>query len=161
MIAPKYKLEFAATNVSVEAIQDLWRQSQAKLRHYKKFGDVSAVQAQKTTPVVTIIDGVEETKNVANPGDWIVTGAKGEKYVIKDETFRKRYKPSSKHGVYSPIGEAYAFEYKGELGKSINFPAPWGEMMLMNVGDFLASPSKEVNKDIYRIEREAFISTYR
>jgi hypothetical protein len=31
----------------------------------------------------------------ASPGDWIVTGVKGEKYAVKDDIFRQTYEPVS------------------------------------------------------------------
>ena len=30
---------------------------------------------------------------VADPGDWIITGVKGEKYPVKDEIFKLTYEP--------------------------------------------------------------------
>lgn len=31
---------------------------------------------------------------VANPGDWIITGVKGERYPCKDDIFRATYEPA-------------------------------------------------------------------
>jgi hypothetical protein len=31
----------------------------------------------------------------ASPGDWIITGVKGEKYAVKDDVFQQTYEPVS------------------------------------------------------------------
>lgn len=38
---------------------------------------------------ITTLEGVM----CCNPGDWIITGVKGEKYPCKDEIFRLTYEP--------------------------------------------------------------------
>jgi hypothetical protein len=59
---------------------------------YRKAGEVQAQRATEATPVETVLaDGTEETRNVAEPGDYIVTGPGGERYVVKPETFEARY----------------------------------------------------------------------
>lgn len=58
---------------------------------------------KKQKPVVVHArrTGVEETIETlegvmtANPGDWIITGIKGEKYPCKDDIFRATYEPYS------------------------------------------------------------------
>lgn len=43
--------------------------------------------------VPVIFETLEGVMN-ANPGDWIITGVKGEKYPIKDHIFRETYDPA-------------------------------------------------------------------
>ena len=50
-----------------------------------------------------------------------------------------------------------AFCYHGE---TIEFVAPWGEKMLCEDGDYIASPPNGSPDDIYRIEKETFAQTY-
>ncbi len=42
--------------------------------------------------VMAVVD-TKEGKHVASPGDWIITGVKGEKYPCKDDIFRMTYEP--------------------------------------------------------------------
>jgi len=54
--------------------------------------DKSQVEtAAKKQDVVSIINGLEETRNTAGPGDKIITGVKGERYVIKEANFGDLY----------------------------------------------------------------------
>lgn len=45
----------------------------------------------KTVGVVKTLEG----EMIAQPGDWIITGVKGEKYPCKDDIFRQTYEPAS------------------------------------------------------------------
>ena len=52
--------------------------------------------------IITEEDGTErvETVNTANPGDAIVTGKKGQRYVVSAESFGKLYEPlTDENGV--------------------------------------------------------------
>lgn len=56
------------------------------------------IEAQQIQPVIfENKDGstreVIITNALANTGDWIATGIKGEKYHIKDEIFKELYEP--------------------------------------------------------------------
>jgi len=51
---------------------------------------IEAVQATKIEAIETL-EGVM----VANPGDWIITGVKGEVYPCKDDIFKMTYEPVS------------------------------------------------------------------
>lgn len=95
---------------------------------YQKNAQVQARQATRKTAVRTVLaDGTTETKNIAEPGDIIVTGAGGERWVVKPETFQARYvlKPGSK-GTYIACGHIVAV--KNPFGRPISIMAPWGEM---------------------------------
>jgi hypothetical protein len=58
---------------------------------------------------------------------------------------------------YPANGSCHAFEYEGQ---AFAFEAPWGERMIVNPGDYIATPTIG-SDDIYRIERNAFLATYR
>lgn len=49
------------------------------------------IEAERTDTAL-VIDTLEGLM-VASPGDWIVTGVKGEKYPVKDEIFQLTYEP--------------------------------------------------------------------
>lgn len=127
-----------------------------KVIFYNKVGDVQAAKALVETRVVTIIDGEQETVNTAKPGDYIVTGARGEKYVLAPEKFENRYKHKGGN-VWSATGGCYAVQYEGP---TIAFKAPWGEDMICNDQDYICS-TVLTGDDVYRIERLAFLETYR
>jgi PGDYG protein len=91
---------------------------------YSKCGTVQARMAVEREEVVTTLaNGLEETRNVAAPGDWVVTNPTGEVYVLSDETFNKRY--------YGVVGDKY---YARGMCRAIVNPyphpieilAPWG-----------------------------------
>lgn len=92
-------------------------------------------------------------------GDYILTGTQGEKYAIPAEMFKKRYEVVS-DGIAKPSGKFYGCVYGGEFGDSFEFLAIWGENMVCNVGDMIGSPNPEVT-ECYRIERQAFLDTYK
>ncbi|WOL24395.1 hypothetical protein fHeYen902_049c [Yersinia phage fHe-Yen9-02] len=128
---------------------------------YKKYGHVLARQSSGGETVVTEIGGKVETQNVTKSTDMIVTNPGGEKYVIDIDKFKKRYSgpsPDAHDQKYSATGTCYAFGYKGP---SLQFIASWGEPMILNSGDYLCSITFEPNGDIYRIEKQAFLDTYR
>lgn len=130
------------------------------IRRYEKFGQVKARQATELERVETIIDGIVETTNAAKPGDWIITGVKGEHYVLTDEKFKSRYRHVAKD-IYEATGFCWAVKYDGP---SFTFEAPWGEQMVCNKHDYICSTTyddDQGDKDVYRIERQAFLATYR
>ena len=44
-------------------------------KRYRKAGQFRAIRAARETPVKTVLaDGTNETQNIAEPGDYIVTG---------------------------------------------------------------------------------------
>jgi hypothetical protein len=57
-----------------------------KEEEYKKVGEMTFVGLIKTT-----LEDTEESYHYVCDGDWIITGAAGEKYTCKDEIFRKTY----------------------------------------------------------------------
>jgi len=110
--------------------------------------------AQKLTPVETIIDGKKETSNKANKGDYILTGSRGEKYVLTPEKFNSKYDIVSDSQAKTKPVKIMAKEYQGDL---VKFMADWGEEMILESGDFLVNN----NGEYYRIEKQAFHNTYK
>ena len=116
----------------------------------------------KKEEVTTIIDGEKETKNVAEIGDYIITGTKGENYVIKEEKLLDRYEVETindKHNVYDYVNiHSKPVEIECVENKiNFSFIASWGEEMIAKGGDYLVF---ENNKLSYRIEREIFFNSY-
>lgn len=119
---------------------------------YKKSVEIRARQAIKQEKIETALDA---TKNVAGPGDWIVTNPGGEEYVIRAEKFAKLYEPKE--------GEPGLFVSKGvpvravRTEKNITFIAPWGEMQSVREGGYVI----DNNGERYGIDRKAFTDTYK
>lgn len=128
---------------------------------YKKFGAVMARLAKTGEEIITVIDGIVETKNTAKENDVVVKGLKGEEYLIGHDKFKTRYTVNTPvtdtFAAYEPNGTCIAYEY---TGASFVFRAPWDEDMIVNDGDFLATIDKSV-PEVYRIERDAFFKTYK
>lgn len=125
-------------------------------QRFKKFGTFKFEVANTSYVLYTIINGVCETTNNVNPGDYVVTGPLNEQFALKPETFRKRYRVVAGN-VAEAIGECFGAPY---IGKSFNFTAPWGELTLCENNDYLVSPDDSFSS-AYRIEAEAFAKTYR
>jgi hypothetical protein len=156
---------------SQETVINLLKTNQ--LTHFKKSGEFSFEVSDKLQEIVTEINGEVETTNYAQKGDYILTGASGEKYILSPSTFTKRYEVLSLDQVTIPrdilpgdvipskgtakaTGECWGFEFKGE---PFRFNAPWNEEMIINKGDYLVSPNPELTQ-AYRIERSTFDKTY-
>ena len=133
-----------------------------KIRKFEKYGVFDAEKVENKQRVKTIIDGKVETTNTANVGDYILTGASGEEYAVKEDTFKKRYAPITVGGKtkYKAVGACYGVMYTGEPFK---FTAPWGEEMVCENNDMIVSTSIDPDKaveDVYRIEYKTFRKTY-
>lgn len=128
---------------------------------YKKFGTIKAKLAKDGDVINTIIKGEKETETTTKEGDVIIFGILGERYVINKETFKKRYlgMPLTKsYQIYDSIGKTYAALWEDSNEEFID---SWGEDMIINTGDYLCSPTKKPNGQIYRIQKDAFIKTYK
>jgi hypothetical protein len=109
--------------------------------------------ARAEQEVVTVIAGKPETKNVAKPGDYIVTGAAGERYVIAGNRFGRLYEPDpAKPGEFRSRGTVLAVL----LTEPVTFKAPWGEQQRIDAGGVLVKNGE----DIYGIAENAFAETY-
>jgi hypothetical protein len=60
-------------------------------------------------------------------------------------------------GVYKAIGSCSAFLWKGS---PFSFESSWGERMICDKGDYLASVEKDLSQP-YRIESSVFKKTYK
>ena len=58
------------------------------MKFRKKPVVIEAEQAQKRELILTL-EGIL----TAEPGDWIITGVKGERYPVKDDIFKMTYEP--------------------------------------------------------------------
>jgi hypothetical protein len=95
---------------------------------YRKSGDYHATRVTVVTPVETVLEsGITETRNTAQPGDYIVTGIGGERYVVKPEVFEARYelKPGYAN-VYCARG--YVKGIRNPFNRTLHICAPWGEV---------------------------------
>lgn len=126
-------------------------------RTYKKFGIVHARPAKAGEHIVTIVDGKQETTNTAHEGDYVVTGPKGEEYIVKGDVFARRYVKGTKANTWVPVGSCIAIPW---VGPSVTFTASWGEAMTINPGDMLAATPDGLDKP-YRIEKNVFKETYK
>lgn len=154
LTAMKTLMDSSSVNPAVSYFLDAVHKG--TFRSYNKYGQVKAMKVLQPTKVVTVIDGKTETTNMANVGDYIVTGARGEQYVLTAAQLAKRYQ-HVKGDVYNAVGHCYAIKYKG---KKFSFRAPWGEDMICEPNDYICSTALD-GTDVYRIEKTAFLSTYR
>jgi hypothetical protein len=136
----------------------------SETRHYAKFGTFAAREVTAEEKVDTVINGVLETSNTAKPGDYVLTGAGGEQYVLTPKKLAANYVPTpDQPGHYDAVGEVDAVQVtptvRTLLGvmSPFRFIAAWGETMLCEDGDYLAFKPGEV----YRIQRNMFEATYR
>lgn len=68
-------------------------------------------------------NGVLESVVEAKPGDWIITGTGGEKFVFTAKKFTDLYIPDNKGGYIPKDRKVMAL--KNPFGKSIKIVAPW------------------------------------
>jgi len=107
-------------------------------------------------PVVTVIRGVEETRNLAKPGDAIVTGAAGERYVIDARRFAQLYRRDPSDGSrYVSTSVVRALR----LTEATELLAPWGEAQRVEAGGFAVQPLDRPD-DVYLIDGRAFADAY-
>ena len=142
--------------------------SGANQRHgkrYQKVARVRARQATRETAVNTVLaDGTQETSNIAEPGDVIVTGVGGERWVVKPETFQTRYvlKRSGK-AIYIARGQIVAFQ--NPFGRRICMMAPWGEIQYGSedcmIADVFDPATQQPAGEPYLIGAEEFAKTYK
>lgn len=119
---------------------------------------------QEIKTIITEEDGTErvETTNTANPGDTIITGKKGERYVVSADDFRKLYEPLTDEngmitdGRYLPKNVVKCI--KNPTGQEIIIDAPWGGEQTGGADCMIVE--SQINGDRYLIERGAFEMTY-
>lgn len=69
-------------------------------------------------------DGTLESSVEAKPGEWIITGAKGEKFVCSAKKFDGLYESDDKGG-YIPR-EHKVVALRNPFGEAVKIAAPWG-----------------------------------
>ncbi|MEB2779174.1 hypothetical protein U3A58_02125 [Algoriphagus sp. C2-6-M1] len=139
-------------------------------KRYKKKTMVRAKKAQPGLVVVTKTSDGDETKNTAEPGDWLVENqtSSSEQYLVKAETFLKKYSLVQSlekgWGCYQPKGETSGLRvnktHLEALGSTeiLEFQAPWKDTMIVKPGDMLVVPPEK--DEIYRIAKKEFGETY-
>jgi hypothetical protein len=106
-------------------------------------------------PVVTITADGKETQNVAGVGDIIMSGPSGEKYVVKKEKFDKLYTDGPDGTKIPEQSPRQVTQYTGE--EEVTFTAPWGEDMVLKLGDYLV---RDGDSGYYRIAKQEYEETY-
>jgi hypothetical protein len=127
---------------------------------FQKVGTVEAVKVTKPTVVETIVNGdFVETVNVAQPGDYIVTNPSGEKYILKEENFLKKYIPTDNPTVFNARGLIRVI--KNPYKKPVTIIAPWGAEQHGDKDCYFAlNVEGDDLTDRYIIENKAFHETY-
>lgn len=130
---------------------------------YKKKGTVNAQVAEGGERIETVLaDGTKETQNTAEKGDFIITNPGGEKYIVKPETFNKRYALSQEDGVYEAKG--YCKAIPNPFQEDVKIEASWGETQTGDsecmFADTYDPETKTLGGEPYIIERDAFEKTY-
>ena len=133
-------------------------------RRYRKVAEVSAEGVSRPRSVKTVLsNGRTETINRAERGDYIVTAATGERWVVKPDAFSRRYapKPGAKN-IYVAQGEVIAVP--NPFGRPIEIVAPWGEKQAGDADCLIAdevdpATGRRARKP-YLIARAEFEKTY-
>lgn len=113
--------------------------------------------AKARQPVITRIGGIEETRNIARKGDRIVTGPRGERWVIKAGDFAKLYKrDTGRPDRLLSKSRVHAIKLK----EGVELVAPWGEKQRARAGGYVVQRVGS-RRDVYLIEEIAFKRTYR
>ena len=117
-------------------------------------GPMSFATATSEMKVVTITADGKETENTAAPGDIIMSGPSGEKYVVKAAKFEKLYAKQDDGTVIPEQSPRQVARYDGK--DEVTFTAPWGEQMVLKPGDYLVKDGD----GFYRIAKKEYEITY-
>jgi hypothetical protein len=104
--------------------------------------------------IYTILGDELETKNIANPGDYIICGPVGEKYVVTTQKIGKLYEILENGNIQSKSDTRSVAQYVGGAGY---ITTSWGAKMVINTGDYVV---KEDSDKYYRIKGSIFETTY-
>jgi hypothetical protein len=149
---------------------DLFQKATKKLIRYRRVNshedegkNTFYIHTGEPIEIVTYIDGVKETTNTCQPGDYVITGPKGEKYVVLGKKIPALYNLIEEVLVTRLQPRKVAKITKGLLKKlnlkdHIEFTASWGEAVSVSAGDFLV---KEGEGKYYKIDGEVFKKTYK
>jgi hypothetical protein len=132
----------------------------------RKVGFVAARQATKSEPVETRWNG-KESKNVAQPDDWIVTNLASDQsvlrdadghtntYVVRADRFVDLYEPTTAVNNYGTIYRSKGRVEALHLEGGFEIMAPWGEMQRAPNGYLLLNGA-----EVYGNNAETFEATY-
>lgn len=99
--------------------------TEGKIYRRKKEPIQGARQVTEATVVETRLpDGTIESTRDAKPGDWVITGSKGERFVLTDKKFHSLYE-SDDNGAWIPR-EWRIIAIPNPFGESVRISAPWG-----------------------------------
>jgi hypothetical protein len=115
---------------------------------------MSFATATSEMKVVTITADGKETENTAVPGDIIMSGPSGEKYVVKAAKFEKLYAKQDDGTVIPEQSPRQVARYTGK--NEVTFTAPWGEQMVLKPGDYLVKDGE----GYYRVAKKEYEATY-
>lgn len=128
---------------------------------------ISPEIATVDTPVSTDFDrgdgeSYNETTNIAHPGDAIITGAKGERYVLTADNFARMYEPLTDENGQIVEGKwlpkNVIKRMKNPTGQEIVIDAPWGGDQTGEADSWIVE--SQINGDRYIIEAAAFDASY-
>ncbi|HXF52884.1 MAG TPA: hypothetical protein VNK52_02060 [Hyphomicrobiaceae bacterium] len=132
----------------------------------RKIGFVAARKAQERETVVTRWNG-QETRNTAEPGDWVVTNLSADKKVLRDKdgnTNTYVIRASKFPSLYEPLTDGTAFgalfKARGQveaiyLSGGFDIQAPWGQKQTSRVGYLLLNAG-----EVYGNHKDTFEATY-
>lgn len=112
--------------------------------------------------ITTMINGNKETHNTCNPGDYVISGVKGEKYVVAAKKMPNNYNiiddvliTRQQPRIVAKITKALFKKLK--IKEPIEFIASWGEKMNLDANDYLV---KESENAFYKIDNSVFKTSY-
>uniref|UniRef100_A0A6C0EHN1 Uncharacterized protein n=1 Tax=viral metagenome TaxID=1070528 RepID=A0A6C0EHN1_9ZZZZ len=153
-IVKKSKLEDFERNPSVYEYVDI--------KDYKKLKPFQYTVLLKNTKIITKIDGKKENHISLKRGDYVICGAKKEKYGISLEKVLSVYnlgniisKPVIRKGVKLTKQNTKKKSSKSE----IEITPSWGGKQFLQVGDYILMELD--NKKYYGINNKAFKKTYK
>ena len=141
------------------------RETYSKIQDPSKAVEVEFSEtAREIETIITEEDGTErvETVNTANPGDAIITGKKGERYVVGAEDFGKLYEPLADEDGVAADGRYLTRNVvkcmENPTRQEIIIDAPWGGEQTGGADCMIVE--SQINGDRYLIDRSAFEMTY-
>jgi hypothetical protein len=134
----------------------------------RKVSRIAACRTQERREVVTLWKG-ENTRNWAEPGDWIAVNLTPDGEVLRDEekrensyvitaaTFDQLYERApGEHAEFGPLFQAKGTVDTLTFAAGFDIAAPWGERQTGTSGYLLRNSKGEV----YGNQQESFDSTY-
>lgn len=159
----------SGSRLGEQAFRDAARALGATIHRYRKTAHVAARPTAERQTIVTYWNG-EETRNVAEPGDMIVTSLDRDGSPVRDREGRlNTYVIGAARfaALYSKVGEAASepalgavFVALGEVEAfaapgGFEIMAPWGELERAETGYIVRN-----GEDVYGVAGEVFENTY-